>query len=190
MSLSKRERYIAIALLVVGALFALNYFVRSLYLDPRAQVENDLRDITSKTSDADFLMSRQPKLKKIWQEMQDGGLKVDSSQAESQTLAALLEWAQGAGVNLAALKPERSQTEGQFEVISFSVSGTGSVQQISKLLWALETATIPVRVNDMQMTPRREGTDDLSVRLSVSALCLPPERAKPQPVAMISGEQP
>ena len=53
-----------------------------------------------------------------------------------------------------------------------------------KLLWSLETATIPVRVNDMQVTPRREGTDDLTIRLSVSALCMPPDAgAKPPPGA-------
>jgi hypothetical protein len=111
--------------------------------------------------------------------MQKGGLKVDPSQAESQALHAVLDWAGAADLNLASLKPERTSQEGKFQVISFSVTGNGSTPAIARLLWAMETATIPVRVNDMQITPRREGTDDLSVRFSISALCLPPETNKP-----------
>ncbi len=48
----------------------------------------------------------------------------------------------------------------------------------SRLLWSLETASIPVRVTEMHITPRKEGTDDLSVQLSISTLCLLPDTDK------------
>jgi hypothetical protein len=39
----------------------------------------------------------------------------------------------------------------------------------------METATIPVRVNEMQINAPKEGSDDLSIRLSFSTLCMPPD---------------
>jgi hypothetical protein len=125
-------------------------------------------------NEATQIFARQQKLKKVWAEMQTGGLKVDPSLAQSQTYQALVEWARGANVGLPNIKFDRQSQEGSFQVISFSVTATGSMPQVSRLLWALETASIPVRVNEVQITPVKEGTDSLQVRISVSSLCQPP----------------
>jgi|KBSMisStandDraft_5_1062788.scaffolds.fasta_scaffold734828_2 hypothetical protein len=174
MVLSKREKYIGLATAAAVALLALDSFALTPYVARRDAIAAGRADAVRQLSDAASLTERQTKLRPIWTELQKGGLKVNPSQAESQTIQAVIDWAKAAGIELAALKPERSSQEGQFQVISFNVTGTGSMQAASKLLWSIETATIPVRVNDMQVTPRREGTDDLSIRLSVSALCMPP----------------
>jgi hypothetical protein len=180
MVLSKRERYIGLATAAAVALLALDSFALTPYIARRDAIAAGRADAQQQLSDAAGLTTRQAKLLPIWTALQKGGLKVYASLAESQTIQAVIDWAKAAGVDLAALKPERSSQEGQFQVISFNVTGTGSMQAVSKLLWSIETATIPVRVNDMQITPRREGTDDLSIRLSVSALCMPPEAESKQ----------
>jgi hypothetical protein len=54
------------------------------------------------------------------------------------------------------------------------------MRSIARLTWALETAQIPVRVNEMTITPRKEGTDDLQIQLSVSTLSTP-EALEKQP---------
>src|SRR3954464_240602 len=168
MVLSKREKYIGLGVAAAVGL-ALDSFALPPYIARRDAIAAGRADAAQQLSDAATLLQRQHNLRTIWTELQKGGLKVNPSQAESQTIQAVIDWAKAAGVELAALKPERSSQEGQFQVISFNVTGTGSTQAVSKLLWSIETATIPVRVNDMQVTPRREGTDDLSIRLSVSA---------------------
>ncbi len=193
MVISKRERYVGIAAIAAAALLGLDSYLLTPYLTQRDAIAAGRDDAKRRLSEADSLFERQRRLRDLWAEMQRGGLKVNPSQAESQALQAVLDWAQGAGVELAALKPERSTQEGKFQVISFNVTGNGSMASISRLLWSLETASIPVRLNDMQITPRKEGTDDLSVRLSVSALCMPPEAdAKPERIsaaASLRGER-
>ena len=52
--------------------------------------------------------------------------------------------------------------------------------QVARMLAAIETAGIPIRVNDMTITPQKEGTDDLSVRFNLSALCQPPADTTPK----------
>lgn len=184
MVLSKREKYIAIGAVSAIAVLVLDQVVLSPYFAKRTAIADQRSQILEEMDKANDLFARQRQLRKIWAEMQKGGLKADASEAESQALRAVLDWAQGAGVNLAALKPERSTQEGKFQIISFHVTLTGTVASMSRLLWSMETATLPVRVNDMQVTPRREGTDDLSVQLSVSTLCLLPDADKPAKTAV------
>ena len=174
MVLSKRERLVAIIVIAAVLILVLDHFVIEPYFAELSRIDRETRQAVSDENDANALLSRQVRLKKIWAEMQNGGLKVDDSQAESLTLQALLEWSANSRVPLPAIKRERSAQEGKFEVIGFDVSGTGSIPEVSRLLWAIETATIPVRINEMQITPQKEGIDMLSVRLSLSALCMPP----------------
>jgi hypothetical protein len=60
---------------------------------------------------------------------------------------------------------------GDFEVIGFHLTGNGSTPAMGRLLKSFETAAIPVRVEEMQLTPLKEGTDNLKIELSLSTLC-------------------
>ncbi len=184
MVLSKRERYVGIGATAAIALFALDRLLITPYFARMADVTTRRDSATAQRVDADSLFHRQRRAQKIWKELQQGGLEVNNSQAESQALRAVLGWADDAGLELTALKPERPSQEGSFEVIGFDATGNGSLRSVSRLLYSLETARIPVRVNEVRIKPRKEGTDDLTVSLSVSALCKPPAPAdKPSSVA-------
>jgi hypothetical protein len=174
--LSKRERLVAIIVIAGILLLVLDHYVLEPYLSERDRISTNTAQAIQDQNDANALLTRQARLKKIWAEMQNGGLKIDDSQAESLTLEALLAWSQNSRVPLPAIKRERSVQEGKFEVIGFDISGTGNMPEVSRLVWAVETATIPVRINEMQITPQKEGIDNLSVRLSISALCMPPAK--------------
>jgi hypothetical protein len=178
MTLTKRERIIAIATLSAACLFAFDRFALTPYMAQRQFLSDERATVTQQMDSAADLFARQRKLRPIWADMQAGGVALDTSSAESQALHALIDWAQSARVNLTAVKPERSTQQEQFQVIGFRIVATGSMQSISRLLWSIETATIPVRVTDIQITPRKEGTDDLSVQIGVSTLSRLPEGAK------------
>lgn len=178
MVLSSREKYIAIGTAAAVAILVLDQLALSPYLARRTAINTERAQVMEDLNKANDLFTRQRKLRNVWANIEKGGLKVDSSAAESQALQAVLDWAQSAGVELAAIKPERSTQEKWFQVIRFHVTANGPMASISRLLWSLETAAIPVRVNDVQIIPRREGTDDLTVQLGVSTLCLLPDSDK------------
>lgn len=171
-AISKREKYIGIGVGAAVGLLLLDQVVLNPFKDRLDTIAVQTDDARQKVSDAANLMGREHRLQRVWKDMEAGGLMADENQAESQALHAVLKWAQNSGVNLAALKPERTQTQGQFQVISFHITGTGSTPAIARLLWGMESATIPVRLNDMQISPVKEGTDALTVQLSVSTLCM------------------
>ena len=178
--MTKREKYIAIGASAAIALLVLDQAVVDPLISKRDEIESRQSTLQTQLDDADTVFTRERRLKKIWSELEAGGLSLDPSQAEGQALRSIIAWADKAGVSLSALKPERSSDERKFEVISFNVTGTGAMPDVARLLWAIETAPIPLRVTDMQITPRKEGTDDLSTRISVSALCLPPQATNGQ----------
>ncbi len=178
-SLSKRERYIAIGVAAAVVIFVLNQFLLTPYTDARALYFADREKVDTQLADADRLLVKQKAVAPIWTQIKLNGLKTDRGQAESQAQQAVLDWAKSAGVNVASVKPERDQQQNQFQIIGFHVTGNGSMLSLSKLLWSIETANIPVRLNDLQIAPRREGTDDLTLQISVSTLALMPDTAKP-----------
>ena len=49
------------------------------------------------------------------------------------------------------------------------------MQAVARFLYAMEMAEIPLRVVDVTVTSRREGTDDLNVQVGLATIYLPPE---------------
>jgi hypothetical protein len=182
-NLNERER--KIAMVVVAALVAmlLYYFVYEPYASARADLLSGISDVQDKLDHATSVFSRQRRLAKVWTELQAGGLNVDPARAGHQTLAALDTWAKNSGFTLVTYKPDRTTQEGTFDVVSLSASGTGQMPQVARMLADIETAGIPLRVNDLTITPQKEGTDELQVRFGLSALCQPPADSTAKPGA-------
>jgi hypothetical protein len=180
-TLSKREKYIAIGAGTLVGLWALYAVVGSAYLEPRTDLIAQQAAAKKRLADVDVLFYRQHSLEKIWNDMQQGGLKSDASAADSQAQHAMLYWFNASGVYLSALKsdPHIAQ-EGKFQVVKYHIQGEGHMRQVAQLLWDMETATIPVRVDELTVKPRgQEGTDDLTIEMGVSTLSSIPNTDKP-----------
>jgi hypothetical protein len=100
-------------------------------------------------------------------------MKSDPVEAESQVSHAIYTWAQEAGLTLTLVKPERVMEKTKLPEIVFQATGTGTMSSIARLLWQVQTATIPVKVNDVSVSARKEGTDDLAVVLHISTIYAP-----------------
>jgi type II secretory pathway component PulM len=178
--LSQRERYIAIGVGAVVALLVLDQVFIEPYTSKRSELSAQLTAANVQKTQNDNLLFREKRMKKIWEEMITGGLKSDPSDAQDQAYDATIDWARECGVELTSLKPQRSTMEKGFEQIGFHAAGNGPMAAMSKLLWRVETASIPFRVTEVQISPRKEGTDDLTIQLSFSTLALVPEPEKTQ----------
>ena len=180
MVLSKREKYIAIGVGAALALFALDSVVLTPYFSKLEAIGKQRREIAVAQKQAADLRDKQRKLTPVWEEIRRGGMKASTSEAESQARRAILAWAQSSNAFITALNPDRTTAVGKFQVVSLNATANGGLPQMAHLLWSMETATIPVRLNEITITPRREGTDDLQIKFVVSTLCLPPDTATPQ----------
>lgn len=192
MILSAKEKQYAIVAGVLAAAFAVYELA---WLPYRAGVD----DIDKKVAAARDVLEQNEKatgkwrkLQPIWADITTGGLKSDESQAETQALEAVLDWSRQAGGErmLETVNRGRTTVEAGFTVLEFKVTLKGTTAQVGKFLWAIESATVPVRVADIEIKTAKEGTDDLSVSMTVSTLCMPADPERPDRPATRSGGAP
>jgi hypothetical protein len=173
MVLSKRERFILIGTLAALGVLALDRFGLSVLLDRRAAAAARRNSLASELSQAQGLMAHHRLLAPRWEEMTRSGLKDDSGDAESQVLHAIRDWAEEAKLSLSLLRPERLTAKTRLPGIAFQAAGTGTMGGLSRLLWRIQSASIPIKVTEVQVSTRKEGTDDLSFQLRLSTVYSP-----------------
>lgn len=183
MVLNKREKTIGIALVCVVGLVVLYSFVVEPYFDARAQAQVNLQSAVDGLRSADVLFRRERKLRPVWANLTANGLTATPSDAQAQLLNSLNTWIQESGVSLSSMTPDlpAPEKEKQFIRVGAKLSVTGPMSAVAKLMYRLETAKIPLNVEDMQINQRKEGADDLQVTVSLSTLCLaaPPDGSTP-----------
>lgn len=178
MTLNTRERYIAI---VAGAIIGLLALDQLFYspLTSRLNAATSARDEARlKVMQADDLMKNDLAARRKWKQMAGETLKTTAPSAEGQLLNAVRDWAQSASLTLNSIKPERSEKEKGFDKILLRATGNGSMQQITRFLYALRTSSIPVRISDLQISTRREGTDELALQVGIATIYEEPALAK------------
>lgn len=173
MAFTKREKAVIAAAVAALCFLALFYGLTQL-LNERAAVKDNEARLVAKLAKARGLFERRRLLGPKWNRMLAGGMKPDPAEAESQLLRSLRDWSVEVGVKLSSLRPERSAEKSELPEIIVHAAGTGSMDAVSRLLWRIETARIPVKVRMLQLGSRKDGTDDLALHLRVSTLYCPP----------------
>ena len=174
MDLSKRERFIVIATVIVLSVLVLDRYVLTPFQDRWEQVSADTQRISQELANASGLFDRKRRLQRRWQEMLSDSLKKDAAAAESQVLHAMEQWSQRNGLTLSSLKPEYSPQKGDLQEIGFRLTGAGSMRAAVGFMWELETSNVPLQVKEMQLSTAREGGQQMSLQLRVSTIYVGP----------------
>jgi hypothetical protein len=158
------------ALIAAVLIFVGDQLVFSPFTDWREQllVRRDAAD--NALADAHRILQLQEELRPLSRSMATS-LNADASTVESQLLHLLHEWQQHAGVTDASFQRLRSVQAHGYTCLTFNVSASGGMGPIATLLYNIETASIPLRIDNIRLTPKRDGKDDLQVRLNISTLC-------------------
>jgi len=170
MILSRREQLIIVAAAIVVALLVLDRYAVTPLLDYRDGVEVQKQRLLGETQRATALLAHKRQIAPTWKEITATSLKRDPTEAESQILHAVQNWSAEAGLKLTSLKPERLIEKKSLREISFQAAGTGSMSAVVRFLRSVETAKVPIRVKELQLGSRKEGSDDLTLQLRVSTL--------------------
>ena len=174
MVLSKRERYIAIGTAAAMALLLLDTFA----LTPLFKAVRDTSDqritLSAQLQDAQALIAKRAKLAPKWAKMTQTGMKSDPAEAESQVLPAIQGWAEESGMRNMQNKPDRMTEKSPLPEINFQVNGTGSLRSAAQLMWRVQSAVFPIKIKNMQINARKEGTDDLTFQFRMSTVYAPP----------------
>ena len=175
---NRREKIIAIVTVAVLGLLVIDQYVLSPYLEERDRVAKALNEATASRKKADGLLKARKATDDAWSALLKGGLTTDPAAAESQALHKMREWSDASHVDMQSLKPDRVARSGDFQQIRIQATGNASTAAFANLLGMVETATIPIKVNEFRLTSRKEGVDDLTFALSVSTVVFSPAPPK------------
>lgn len=180
MAWSSREKTIGILSAAVILLLVIDRVALEPLLGRRAELQSEVEQLSERLAKADRLFNQRRKASARWAQMGGGNLRQDVSEAEGLLLNSTRDWAQDAGLSLQSLRPDRVELKGGFQLISIRATATGGMGSISRFLDKLDNSTFPVRLSEVQITTRKEGTDDLAVSLGMSTICEVADASKPR----------
>lgn len=175
MILSKREKYIVAAAIIAVAILLLDRLVLTPVWDRKAAMESETQRVLTELDHARLLFERRRQLSARWQEMLNAGLSADPEAAVGLVSRAVYGYSDEAGLSVSSLRPERLAQTGDLQETAFPVSATGPMSAVAGFLWRIENSTLPIRIRELQLGTRKEGTDDLTLQLRISALCRAPK---------------
>jgi hypothetical protein len=173
MALSSRERVIVMVTGLAAVVFAGDRYVLTPYLSARRTVGDERLALVDKLNSAQKLFAKQRRMEKEWKQMVSGGVTSDPAEAE-RNLLVVRDWAQEAGLTNLSTTPRREPRNDRTQIVRLDASAVGNLASVAKLLWRVESARLPLKVDDMDMRSRADGTDDLTVSFKVSTIWVTP----------------
>lgn len=173
MSLSRREGLLTAAALITVAALALDRYALTPMLDRRAQSLADRSDALHDMEMAETLFQRQRVLNRRWRAMVQSGLGRGVEEAEGAVFHAIRAWSLESGITLSSVKPGKATAQANLVQLGLNVAATGPMRSVAKFLWLVESASLPVRIEHVQIGSRKEGADALSLQVGLSSLCMP-----------------
>ncbi|MBN1844259.1 MAG: hypothetical protein JW810_01160 [Sedimentisphaerales bacterium] len=181
MVLSKRETYILLVTVSIVAVLILDRYALTPFLDLRRQSRDEKLKLQDTLFKAESLLRRRHQLESRWRTMTEQGVRQNVSETESQVLHEVRNWSRASGLNLSSIHPDRLRGTETRQELTFLVSGTGNMRSVGQFLYQVETASLPLRLLDVQISSRQEAADDMSCQLTLSAIHFDPKTKESAP---------
>ncbi|HUO07385.1 MAG TPA: GspMb/PilO family protein [Phycisphaerae bacterium] len=182
MALNKREKNIAT---ILGAVLG-GYLVYAYAIDPYLatmdQIKKDQTAATAQLNLAHHLFTNRKSVKDEWDVMIANGLASTPSAAELRVLPEISRWAQNRNVHIDSHKTDAASQTGDFQQMRITITGSGNMSSIWRLLADIETSRLPIQISDCRISSKKaDGSDDLSVQLTVNTLIFSPLQSTTKP---------
>jgi len=165
-----RKRWL---LLVAGAcvlLLTADRFVLSPMAAAWKRRSVRIEELKSSIEKGRILLDRQDSLEERWDTVQKNALPVSPPAAENQVLTSVNSWAAASGLNVTALLPRWIEDKDLGPRMEIRVSGTGSLEAVTRFLFAVETSNVPIRADVVELRARDEAGRDISLDARLSGL--------------------
>jgi hypothetical protein len=167
---TRRERIIMIVAGAALGLLVVDQYVLSPVLASRERLTVQKQALTRELAEANRLRQASVRANQRWKAFRAAGLKQDVAGGESGFLNAMRAWSAQKQLPLTSIRPDRSNTPQGLNDLTFQVSADGSMRAIAGFLHSAQTASMPVRIHELQLATRSAGSDELSMQVRISTL--------------------
>jgi hypothetical protein len=169
MVLSDKEKLISRVAVLALALLVCDFLLDS-YLERRSALIEQ-RNARLRTLDDDhLLLRREDHLRKSIAAM-GSSLMDDSSTVEGKFLHLSHDWADQAGVRNTSFQRLRTDNSRGFAFLTFHASATGNLWAVAQFLYRMETASFPLRIDNVNLRPKGDADEDVQIHLTLSTPC-------------------
>jgi len=170
MHISQHQRNLINVLIGALLLFGIDRLALSPFLEYRDSLLLQREAADKDLAEAHHVLQLEQDLRPLSRSLASS-LNGDPSAVESGLLHLLHQWQQHAGVTNASFARLRTVDSHGYTCLTFNVSAAGGMAPIASLIYRIETASIPLRIDDLRLMPKRDGADELQLRLNISTLC-------------------
>ncbi len=155
MKANERQALLWLAVYAVVGLFLLDRFVLEPFLDSWHDQGERIEELHKKVDRGEQLVAREPATRARWADMLHANLPADNSVAEAAADKAISRWIAESGISLTnrAFSPWQIHDEG-YETLECRVTANGEQASLAKFIYALETDSIPVNLEECELSAR------------------------------------
>lgn len=165
-----RETLLKIGVAVVVGLFALDRMVLGPAIEGWKAQSERLATVQVKVERGRQLLEREKSIRARWTEMQRTDLSEDHSEAENDVFKAIGRWASASRVSFTSLTPQWRSHEGGYDTFECRASATGTQESLGRMLYAIETDALPMRIEECEMSTRDAKGQQLALSVRFSAV--------------------
>jgi len=176
------QQFLTILAIAAISVFALDKIVRPPLMKLWTSRSARIKELHEKVNEGELLMRRKDFVRGQWAQMQAGTLPNDTTVAEQKLFTGLNLWSQSSGISINSITPQWKQNSDKYKTLECRVDATGSIDNLARFLYALETDPMALKVQSVELTAASRDNDgqQLALGLQVSALVLTPaEQRKP-----------
>jgi len=102
-------------------------------------------------------------------------LSDDTAEAENEVLQAFERWSQESRISISSIKPQWRRNNDDHMTLECRADAFGSIQAVTRFLYEVERDPLALKVEAVEIAPRDNDGQQLSVGLQVSGLVLNPQ---------------
>jgi hypothetical protein len=173
MRIEIRQRLLAIVAIAIVALFALDRLVFTPLTESWRNRSDELAKLRKSIEQGNSLIQRESHTRKVWNDIRKSTLPVNASQAERELLTAFEKWSADSRVSISSIRPQwkRGATD-DYSVLECRVDAAGTLPVLAKFLYSIESSSMAVKMESVELTARDNNGEQLALGLLISAVRL------------------
>ena len=173
MNSANREKILLIAAVVAVVILFGDKFVIGPLLSSWDDRANRLEELEKQVTRGRALMDRESAIRRRWMQMWQSGIPKTKSVSENQVLESVDRWASDSRISFTAIKPSwRTSDEGHL-MLECRANGYGDLEEIVRFIHALESDSLALKVDTLELTQRDERGSSIGMNVNFSGLLLP-----------------
>ncbi len=174
MQINNRQQLLAIAAVVVVALFAGDKLLFTPLKDAWTARADQIHALRKQVEDGQGMIQREASIRRRWDNLRTNALPNDASLAEERLLKAIENWSQDSRIAINSMAPQMKRDAEDYASLECRVDATGTLPAISRFLYDIERDSMALRVETLEISSRDSDGQQLTLALQLSGLVLNP----------------